>query len=113
MIDPNNYSNGKDFRQALDAKIKAVASSNSMSIEDLRRQIVFNRFLARLDFTKFVLTGGYSLELRLPLSRSITDIDLYARDAQLLIATAQEQNEAILLMLREQADKIYSVLPFV
>lgn len=105
MIDPFKYSNGKDFRQALDGKIKATSTANGISIDDLRRQIVFNRFLARLDFTKFVLTGGYSLELRLPLSRSTTDIDLYARDAQLLIGTAQEQNEAILLLLREQVEQ--------
>lgn len=105
MIDPLKYSSARDFRQALDGEIKAVAIANEMSIEDLRRQIVFNRFLARLDFSKFVLTGGYSLELRLPLSRSTTDIDLYARDAQILIGSAQEQNDIILLMLREQTMK--------
>jgi len=105
VIDPHKYTNAKDFRQALDAKIKATSAAKAISIDDLRRQIVFNRFLARLDFSKFVLTGGYSLELRLPLSRSTTDIDLYARDAQLFLATTQEQNDAILLMLREQADR--------
>ena len=82
--------------------MKTIATSKGVSIEDLHRQVVFNRFLARLDFTKFVLTGGYSLELRLPLSRSTTDLDLYARDAKLITGTQNEQNEAILLALREQ-----------
>jgi len=77
----------EDFRQALDAKLKTIASSKGTTIEDLHRQVVFNRFLARLDFSKFVLTGGYSLELRLPLSRSTTDLDLYARDAKLIIGS--------------------------
>jgi len=104
-MDPHKYANAKDFCQALDARIKATSAEKAISIDDLRRQIVFNRFLARLDFTKFVLTGGYSLELRLPLSRSTTDIDLYARDAQLHIGTTQEQNESILLALREQTEK--------
>src|ERR1700722_19177906 len=83
--------------------MKTIAASKGASIEDLHRQVVFNRFLARLDFSKFVLTGGYSLELRLPLSRSTTDLDLYARDANLITSTQDEQNEAILLALREQA----------
>ncbi len=104
MIDPTKYSNATKFRQALDAKIKTTASAKGISIDDLRRQIVFNRFLARLDYSKFVLTGGYSLELRLPLSRSTTDIDLYARDAKLLVGTTKEQNDAILLALREQVE---------
>jgi len=41
VIDPLKYSSARDFRQALDGKIKAVAIANEMSIEDLRRQIVF------------------------------------------------------------------------
>jgi hypothetical protein len=102
VIDPRKYGSARDFRQALDAKMKTIATSRGTSIEDLHRQVVFNRFLARLDFTKFVLTGGYSLELRLPLSRSTTDLDLYARDAKVITGTQDEQNEAILLALREQ-----------
>lgn len=105
MIDSNKYNSAKEFRQALDAIVKTTAAAKMMTIDDLRRQIVFNRFLARLDFSKFVLTGGYSLELRLPLSRSTTDIDLYTRDTQLLLGTHQEQNDAILLALREQTEK--------
>jgi hypothetical protein len=102
VIDPQKYGSARDFRQALDAKLKTIAGSKGTTIEDLHRQVVFNRFLARLDFSKFVLTGGCSLELRLPLSRSTTDLDLYARDAKLIIGSQDEQNEAILLALREQ-----------
>jgi hypothetical protein len=105
LIDPQKYKSGRDFRQALDVKLKAIAAAQNMSGDDLRRQVVFNRFLSRLDYTKFVLTGGYSLELRLPLSRSTTDIDLYAREAKLIAINVEEQNQAILLALREQAEK--------
>jgi hypothetical protein len=103
VIDPSKYPNGRDFRQALDVKLKSIAASKGNSIDDLHRQVVFNRFLARLDFNKFVLTGGYSIELRLPLSRSTTDLDLYARDVALISVSEQQQNEAILVALRKEA----------
>jgi hypothetical protein len=60
--------------------------------------------LARLDPERIVLTGGYSLELRLPKSRSTTDIDLYIRDQQILSASEDEQRQAILYALRQQAE---------
>lgn len=110
MIDPHKYGNGRDFRQALDAKLRAIAASQNTSIEDLRRQVVFSRFPARLDYSKFVLTGSYSLQLRLPLSRSTTDIDLYARAAQLIAGTRDEQNQAVLLLLREQAETTCKII---
>jgi hypothetical protein len=75
MPDPKHYTTAQNFRQALDERLKNMARQNNVAINDLHRQVVFDRFLARLDPARFVLTGGYSLELRLPKSRSTTDID--------------------------------------
>ena len=104
MPDPKHYTNARNFRQALDERLKNIARQEKVSINDLHRQVVFDRFLARLDPARFVLTGGYSLELRLPKSRSTTDIDLYIRDLQLLSANEEEQRQAILYALRQQAE---------
>ncbi|MGH9553108.1 MAG: nucleotidyl transferase AbiEii/AbiGii toxin family protein, partial [Terriglobales bacterium] len=104
MPDAKHYTNARNFRQALDERLKNIARQENVSINDLHRQVVFDRFLARLDPARFVLTGGYSLELRLPKSRSTTDIDLYIRDQQLLSANEDEQKQAILHALRQQAE---------
>lgn len=104
MPEAKRYTNAKNFRQALDERLKNIARQNKVSINDLHRQVVFDRFLARLDSDRFVLTGGYSLELRLPKSRSTTDIDLYIRDLKLLSASEDEQRQAILYALRQQAE---------
>jgi predicted nucleotidyltransferase component of viral defense system len=104
MTDAKHYTNAQNFRQALDERLKNMARQTNASINDLHRQVVFDRFLARLDPERFVLTGGYSLELRLPKSRSTTDIDLYIRDQQILAANEDEQRQAILYALRQQAE---------
>lgn len=104
MDDAKNYADASRFRQALDERLKTIAKQEHTSINDLHRQVVFDRFLARLDPERFVLTGGYSLELRLPKSRSTTDIDLYIRDQDLVAAAKGQQRQAILFALRQQAE---------
>jgi hypothetical protein len=75
MPQSRHYAHAQKFRQALDERLKSMARAANTSVNDLHKQLVFDRFLARLDPEQFVLTGGYSLELRLPNSRSTTDID--------------------------------------
>lgn len=104
MPNAKRYTNAKAFRQALDERLKENAREHMVSINDLHRQVVFDRFLARLDSQRFVLTGGYSLELRLPKSRSTTDIDLYIRDLMLASVSEEEQRQSILYALRQQAE---------
>lgn len=104
MQNEKRYTNAKAFRQALDERLKSNAREHMVSINDLHRQVVFDRFLARLDSQRFVLTGGYSLELRLPKSRSTTDIDLYIRDLTLASISEDEQRQSILYSLRQQAE---------
>lgn len=105
MAEPKKYSSAFNFRQALDERLKTMAHQENLSINDLHRQVVFDRFLSRLDPERFVLTGGYSLELRLPKSRSTTDIDVYIRDQDLASRSDSELAAAILFALRQQAEK--------
>jgi len=49
----------------------------------LRRQVAFDRFLARLFYsarTDWVLKGGYAMELRLQKARTTRDLDFTVRD---------------------------------
>lgn len=105
MREAQKYKNAQNFRQALDERLKSMASAANASINDLHRQVVFDRFLVRLDPERFVLTGGYSLELRLPKSRSTTDIDIYIRDQELASLSESEVAAAILFALRRQVEK--------
>jgi hypothetical protein len=69
---------------ALEDRLKQIALVENMDIMRLRKQVAFDRFLARLfsstDKDIFVLKGGYSLELRLRRARTTKDIDLAIND---------------------------------
>jgi hypothetical protein len=68
------------FRQALEARLRAVAAARGAPINDVRLKLVIERLLARL-FAKadppWLLKGGYAMELRYrPHARTTKDIDL-------------------------------------
>ena len=75
------YENAITFRQALEARLKNIAQERAIPLDRLRRQITFDRFLARLfDSDKpnqqWLLKGGYALEFRYHnLARTTKDID--------------------------------------
>lgn len=76
------YKTPKDFRRALDERMRKIAESENKTINDIMYKIAFDRFLARIFHKKskrWVLKGGYSLELRFKdisnVSRTTTDID--------------------------------------
>jgi predicted nucleotidyltransferase component of viral defense system len=78
------YQTAEAFRIALETRLAALAVSSGMSIERLRQQVAFDRFLARLfqgdDDPDFILKGGYAMELRLRhRARFSRDLDLCAR----------------------------------
>ena len=76
------YATATAFRQALETRIKDVAKREGTDIQRLRRQIAFDRFLCRLfreSGDRWVLKGGYAMELRLTEGRTTRDIDLVAR----------------------------------
>lgn len=79
--DIKKYDNAISFRQALEDRIKNVARQRAIPLLRLRRQITFDRFLARLFDVKkknqqWLLKGGYALEFRFHnLARTTKDID--------------------------------------
>jgi hypothetical protein len=73
------YANAARFRRGLEDRLKAQAKMRARSLEELRREFLFQRFLA-LVFSApdrpWVLKGGASLLMRLDHARYSRDIDL-------------------------------------
>jgi predicted nucleotidyltransferase component of viral defense system len=99
------YSSAANFRRALEERLNSLAKKDGKDIQTLRRQVAFDRLLARLFQEKtsvpWALKGGYAMELRVESARTTKDIDLAIRDTKLLSRDASEQNEAI----REELQK--------
>jgi hypothetical protein len=73
------YTTAGAFRRALEERLKTISQTDQTDINRLRRQISFDRLLARLfhdHSVPWVLKGGYALELRFKTARATVDIDL-------------------------------------
>ncbi|MBP9071404.1 MAG: nucleotidyl transferase AbiEii/AbiGii toxin family protein [Caldilineaceae bacterium] len=82
-----SYATPHAFRTALEARLRNLSLEQGTDLQRLRRQVAFERLLARLfreqdarsaELTSmpWLLKGGYALELRLPdRSRSTVDLD--------------------------------------
>jgi hypothetical protein len=84
-------------------RIRATHSSG------LRRQVAFDRFLARL-FPKgpkgtypWILKGGYAMELRIRSARTTKDIDLTLHDGTRLATDPEERRRQVRAMLQDSA----------
>ncbi len=80
------YSTAAAFRIALEDRLNRWARERGLDVLRIRRQVAFDRFLARL-FTsqkanRFVLKGGYALELRFQRARTTKDIDICMSEAK-------------------------------
>jgi hypothetical protein len=79
MAIPRTYATAGAFRRSLEERLKSMSHAEQVDINRLRRQVSFDRLLARLfrdDTAPWVLKGGYALELRFKSARSTIDIDL-------------------------------------
>ncbi len=90
------YTSGAAFRQAIDARLKrVVADHDEATMIYTRRQIVFDRLLARLLFKhsdQWALKGGVALTYRLNLpSRFTRDLDLLLRASPELVDKAIQE----------------------
>ncbi len=76
------YNTAGAFRQAIDARLTRQASEEGIDRVRLQRRLAFERFLARLfhhHTDRWVLKGGYALELRLGgRARATKDMDFNA-----------------------------------
>jgi hypothetical protein len=72
------YRTPADFRRAVDAKLKSLAGATGRPFAELRREFLYQRFLARVfdGESLWVLKGGIGLLTRLPGARHSRDIDL-------------------------------------
>ena len=82
------YKTPTAFRQALETRLRTRAQDEGLDLQWLRRQVAFERFLARV-FSRpdpvWLLKGGYAMELRLQQkARTTLDIDLMIADTDTL-----------------------------
>lgn len=81
MVRPRQYTGAGALRTALEARLLERAKRNDEDLQRLRRQVAFDRLLARLFSADaavrgWVLKGGYALELRFRQARTTRDLDL-------------------------------------
>ncbi len=76
------YNSGTAIRTALEERLKRISREEAVDLQRLRRQVAFDRFLARLfqhGQTDWVLKGGYAMELRFHAARATKDLDFTVR----------------------------------
>ena len=84
-MESKRYATAAAFRRALEDRLKDIAGKQGVDLQRLRRQVAFDRLLARLFQARhalalpWVLKGGYAMELRIKAARSTKDIDLTMR----------------------------------
>jgi hypothetical protein len=72
------YASGLALRTALEERLKQISRKEGIDLQRLRRQVAFDRFLARLFAVErrgWVLKGGYAMELRFQMARATRDLD--------------------------------------
>ena len=73
------YATTRDFRAALDARLKAAARHQDKTLIQMRQRFVMECYLARvfaLPETSWILKGGSGLLVRIPDARYSRDLDL-------------------------------------
>jgi len=84
-MEPKRYATAAAFRRALEDRLQDTAREEGVDLQRLRRQVAFDRLLARLfqaaqpAALPWVLKGGYAMELRINAARTTKDIDLTMR----------------------------------
>ena len=105
MAITRTYTTAGAFRRALEERLKNLSRAEQVDVNRLRRQVAFDRLLARLfanDATPWALKGGYALELRFKAARSTIDIDLTLQ--RVATAEAGDEIRAIREILQDAAD---------
>jgi hypothetical protein len=88
MAAQRQYATAGAFRTALEARLNERARRDGVDLHRLRRQVAFDRLLARMfdpsqpRRDSWVLKGGYALEMRFHMARSTKDLDLTVRSVQ-------------------------------
>jgi len=105
MTVPHRYASASAFRIALETRLKQIAFEEGVDLQRLRRQVAFDRLLARLFQSRtmpWVIKGGYALELRMQQARTTKDIDLTLESPQSLPRKDGSISERVREKLQEQ-----------
>jgi hypothetical protein len=105
MPSPRTYATAGAFRRALEERLKRASLTEQIDPNRLRRQVSFDRLLARLfreEPAPWVLKGGYALELRFKAARSTVDIDLTVQ--RVAPSAGGDENQVVREMLQSAAD---------
>jgi hypothetical protein len=105
MPSPRTYATAGAFRRALEERLKRASLTDQIDLNRLRRQVSFDRLLARLfreESAPWVLKGGYALELRFKAARSTVDIDLTLQ--RVAASAGGDTNQVVREMLQSAAD---------
>jgi hypothetical protein len=79
MKPAKKYASAGALRRALEDRLRQTATTANVDLARLRRQVAFDRLLARLFHSAeapWALKGGYAMELQLRVARTTVDIDL-------------------------------------
>jgi hypothetical protein len=107
MPGPRAYKTAGAFRRALEERLKSASLTDRVDISRLRRQVSFDRLLARLfreEAPPWALKGGYALELRFKAARSTVDIDLTLLRVGAATTAGRDTNQVVREMLQSAAD---------
>jgi predicted nucleotidyltransferase component of viral defense system len=109
MDEAKIYKTAGAFRTALETRLQMRSRAETTDLQRLRRQVAFDRFLARM-FSKgpkaaypWLLKGGYAMELRMHAARTTKDIDLTLHDGTRLSKDPEKRREEVRGMLQEAA----------
>jgi hypothetical protein len=97
------YATASAFRTALEARLNDRARREGTDLGRLRRQVAFDRLLARMfDSSQpirdgWILKGGYALEMRFLRARSTKDLDLTVRRREGAVESTASLRERLLV----------------
>jgi hypothetical protein len=103
MAVPRQYATAGAFRAALEARLNERARREGIDLGRLRRQVAFDRLLARMfDSSQpirdgWILKGGYALEMRFLRARSTKDLDLTVRRREGAVESSASLRERLLI----------------
>jgi hypothetical protein len=100
------YASAGALRRALEDRLRQTATTEQVDLARLRRQVAFDRLLARLfrsDDAPWALKGGYAMELQLRVARTTVDIDLTLPASLNLSSENAPATAAVREMLQEAA----------
>ena len=107
MHEAKSYKTAGAFRAALENRLQMRARDEQTDLQRLRREVAFDRFLARIFLrgpkadSPWLLKGGYAMELRIQFARATKDLDLTLHDGTGLSKDPKERREEVRAMLQE------------